>query len=175
MSLFSFHSNDFIALDLETTGLSPTNDRIVQISLVYFHNGKEKKNYTSYVKTDRKVSKAAYNVNHISPLKLKFAPSEDKVYKEVVKFIDKNKHSTIVAHNASFDSRFLNNTLQRMGYSVDLDYTDTLSLARRNVEGVPNYKLDTLCEYFEIELDHAHDAYSDAKACGELYIKLSGK
>ena len=79
--------------------------------------------------------------------------------------------ATLVAHNIEFDSRFLKKQSKPLDYIYDNPMMDTLAIAREVVYGVANYKLNTLCDKFEIPLVH-HRAYNDAYATAQLFIEI---
>ena len=77
----------------------------------------------------------------------------------------------IVAHNASFDMNFLANTLERLGFSGNLYYIDTLDLARTYLK-LPNNKQTTIAEYFNIPIGNVHRAGDDALVCGKILTNI---
>lgn len=78
----------------------------------------------------------------------------------------------ICAHNASFDVKFIANTLMRMGYSGHIKYIDTLGLARKYIKTTPNHKQPTIAQYFKIVNRNEHRASDDALTCGKILLKL---
>ena len=102
---------------------------------------------------------------------IKSAPSEGEAYKNLIEFLGDalQKKTAICAHNARFDLDFLAETFKRIGYNADIRYIDTLSLSRRFVKGLVNYKQDTVAEYFSLYNSNAHRAVSDAETCGSIF------
>lgn len=164
----------YIAFDTETTGLSAQRDRIIELGAVLFENGEAVQMFRSLVNCHKKVPASASAVNHITNEMVQQAPEEETVYRDFVRFMgDALAQETIIcAHNASFDMRFLTETLRRLGYSAQIRYVDTLSLSRKMVKGLPNYKQCTVCGHFGIDNENAHRACDDAKACGEILWEL---
>lgn len=164
----------FIAVDVETTGLSPTSDRIVELGAVVFTDGQPTERFSSLVNPGKSVSPSASAVNHITNDMLRAAPAEDIVYPRFIDFLGKALHGEVImcAHNASFDFGFLANTLSRLGYSGKLRYVDTLNLARRYIPGLDNYKQCTLEDYFSFENSASHRAVSDAENCGCILAEI---
>lgn len=78
----------------------------------------------------------------------------------------------MVAHNASFDCRFLCREAQAAGYTFNHEVFDTLTFARRVLPGLPSYKLTELTELLGISQSDAHRAWCDAEATARLYILL---
>lgn len=77
----------------------------------------------------------------------------------------------LIAHNAPFDMGVLAKCMRDYGIFWDFqkNYACTCSIGRKYIKGIPDHKLDTMCEYLGIELDH-HNAGSDARACAQLML-----
>lgn len=166
--------NCFIAFDVETTGLSPNSDRIVEVGAVIFLNGAVHKSFSSLVNPNLSISKAASAVNHITNEMLTTAPSEKEVYSKLTQFLGEALCGKIVmcAHNAKFDFDFLCNTLSRLGFDANIEYVDTLSLARKYLHGLDNYKQRTIEDYLGLVNPSSHRAASDAENCGHILFHL---
>lgn len=164
----------YIAFDVETTGLNSYIDRIIEIGAVIFENQIPIKEFGTLVNPKIKIPSAATAVNHITNDMIATAPNEKEVYADLVKFLgDALKEETIIcAHNAKFDMGFLSETLMRLGYNADIIYVDTLSISRRMVFGIENYKQPTLASHFGIVNEQEHRAVSDAKTCGYILLNL---
>ena len=169
----------FIAFDVETTGLSPTSDRIVELGAVLFENGEVSKTFSSLVNPGIPIPRAASAVNHITNSMLSNAPSEEEIYPQLLDFLGEAIRSTtssdtiaMCAHNADFDFKFLSNTLSRLGISASMKYIDTLRLSREYLHGLPNYKQSTLEAHFGLTNPEAHRAVHDAENCGRILIHL---
>ena len=164
----------FIAFDVETTGLSPTIDRIVEIGAVLFVDGKPVDSFSTLVNPQIKISESASAVNHITNNMLATDPSEEEVYPRLAVFLGKSLKGTIIfcAHNAKFDFDFLCNTLSRLGYDANIRYVDSLGLSRKYVKGLENYKQNTVAEFFGLTNRNAHRASSDAEICGGILCGL---
>ncbi len=110
---------EFIALDLETTGLWAAADRIVEIAAVRFREtGATVDTFESLVNPERLVSLGAYAVHGISDQELAGAPRACDVLPELLAFLGDPEYSALVAHNASFDAGFLGSELNRAGLGV---------------------------------------------------------
>ena len=167
----------YIAFDTETTGLSSYSDRIIEVGAVLFEDGKIKKDYCSLIKVDRSVPASATSVNHITDAMLSQAPSEKEVYNNLMNFFgDAMERKTIIcAHNATFDMKFISETFKRLGYSGEISYVDTLSLSRRYIRGLYNYKQNTVAEHLGLRNKCAHRAVSDAELCGKILWNILGR
>ena len=165
-----------IILDTETTGLDPASgDRIVEIGCVVAqHHIPTGETYHVYVNPERDMPIEAFNVHGLSEEFL----SEKPVFAEVVAaFLEFIGDSQLVIHNASFDMKFLNAELKRLGFPVlPMERsTDTVALARRTFPGA-QASLDALCRRFEIDLSRRekHGALLDAELLAEVYLQLRG-
>jgi len=159
----------YIAFDVETTGLSPYADRIIELGAVLFEKGVHVKKYGTLVNAKVSIPASATAINNISNEMIKNAPSEEVVYSSLIDFLgDALQEKTVIcAHNAKFDLDFLSQTLMRLGYDANIYYVDTLSLSRNLIKGLENYKQDTVAAQFDIYNDNAHRAESDAEICGK--------
>lgn len=165
--------NEYIAFDIETTGLNRTNDRIIEIGAVLYQNGQISNKYGTLIHSVNHIPQSASRVNHITDEMLLNAPSEEQAYLEIIDFM-KNAISgdvPLVAHNASFDISFLKNTLERLGYNGNLKYIDTLTLSKKELD-LCNYKQQTVADFFGIDNKNAHRALDDAETCGMIFAKL---
>jgi DNA polymerase III epsilon subunit family exonuclease len=164
----------FIAFDVETTGLYPDSDRIVELGAVLFEGGEPTQTLSTLLNPHVPISSAASRVNHITNAMLQAAPSEEEAVASLVDFVgDALEGETVfVAHNARFDMGFLSATLGRLGYGAEISYVDTLKLARSYVRGVANYKQPTLAAHFGVVNRAEHRAATDAETCGLILLRL---
>lgn len=164
----------YIAFDVETTGLSPHTDRIIEVGAVLFEDGVAVKRFGSLVNAKVKIPAAASAVNHITDLMIEMAPSESEVYFGLVDFLGDalEEKTPICAHNANFDMKFLSETLARLGYNAKINYVDTFSLSKKLIKGLVNYKQDTVAAHFNVHNNEAHRALSDAEVCGNIFFNL---
>lgn len=164
----------YVAFDVETTGLSSKKDRIIEVGAILFENGRVVDTYSSLVNPEIKIPKEATAINHITHGMVKKAPTEDIVCRELVKFLGNALHeqTLICAHNAEFDMSFISQALMRQGYDAQILYLDTLSLSRKTIPGLPNYKQTTVAKHLNIKNKKEHRAISDAEVCGEILWKL---
>ena len=165
----------FVAFDTETTGLSSDYDVIIELGAIRYIDCKAKESFSELVNEGVAVPYDAQVVNHISTEMLQHNGIEPEIaYSRFVSFIDDILHgdTIICAHNASFDLAFLTKTLERLGYSGNIHYVDTLALTRKYIKNLPDYKQETVADYFGIHNRNAHRAVTDAEVCGQLLIKL---
>ena len=172
-SVSSELQNRYIAFDVETTGLSSCSDRIVELGAVIIENGQIVSKYSTLVNPGCPIPFSATQVNHITNDMLRSAPIETQVYPSFVNYLgDALQGKTIIcAHNATFDMGFLSATLERLGYSGNIRYVDTLSLSRKRLS-LDNYKQHTIADHYGFVNLNSHRAESDAEICGKILWEL---
>lgn len=156
----------YVVFDLETTGFSPRFDEVTEIGAVKIRDGRIVDRFSTFVNPMQPIPPRVVELTHITNDMVAGADPIDVVLPRFEEFID---DSILVAHNASFDSRFIE--FRRKG-KVPYATIDTLLLARSLDIQVKNYKLGTLAKRFGINLQGAHRAVNDAEATAELFIQL---
>lgn len=158
----------FYVLDLETTGISPETDRIVEIAVVHVTpQGTIDREFSTLVNPGCDVGPT--HVHGITNQMVANAPTFDQVAPYVYAMI---AGAPVVAHNAPFDVPLLTNELMRSGlhtFGDPLPRIDTIELAKKYLT-LPNYRLGTCCKLLGIDLEHAHCALDDTRACAQLFI-----
>ena len=164
---------DYIVLDLETTGAKPSACRIMEIGAYRISGGRIVDEFVTLVNPQMRIPPFVAQLTGISDSMVKDAPLFAEVAADWLRFADT---AVIVAHNASFDVRFINHELSRLypGRRMANPHLCTLSLSRSALPELPNYRLSTLAEHFTIELRHRHRAGDDALATAEVFIRLLG-
>ena len=117
-----------IVIDFETTGLSPGQDRAIEVAAVLVHNGKIQDRFQTLMNPGKRVSSFIESYTGISNAMLKDAPSNDKAMKELMSFVGK---TPLVAHNASFDKRFLDAELKLSSSKYSGSFACSMLAARR--------------------------------------------
>jgi DNA polymerase-3 subunit epsilon len=165
-------SNRFAVIDFETTGMSPNSgDRITEVAIVIVEAGKVVDQYDSLVNTGKSIPYQIQNLTGITNQMVADAPPASEIIPEIHEFVG---NSTLVAHNASFDSRFFHAEMYKSGISVNVDFVCTLLLSRRLYPSLANHKLATLAQHHRIEFKgKSHRALADALVTAELFIKIS--
>lgn len=158
--------NDITVLDFETTGFSPVENEIIQIGAIKYRNELEVGRFSCYVKPLNPIPPKITKITGITNKMVAEAPFIENVLDDLKQFLE---NETIVAHNASFDMKFLLENFDRHG----IDYKryrviDTLSLARQQISETPNHKLPTLKKFLNIEAE-SHDALADCEVTAKLY------
>ena len=165
-----------IVLDTETTGLSPNKgDRVVEIGCVELINHVPTENtFQVYLNPERDMDEGAQRVHGLTNEFLLDKPKFSEIAEEFISYIGESK---IIAHNASFDMKFINAELRwadRTPLPKD-QALDTLAIARRKFPGSPA-SLDALCRRFGIDsFDRTlHGALLDSEILAQVYLELIG-
>jgi DNA polymerase-3 subunit epsilon len=165
-----------ICFDTETTGLDPKDGhRVVEIGCVEIINKvRTGKTFHVYVNPERDMPNEAFRIHGLSGEFLKDKPTFDKVAQDFIGFVDGAK---LIAHNASFDMKFINHHLR--GCDLEIierrNVIDSLEIARQKFPGAGN-SLDALCKRFGVDLSRRtkHGALLDAELLADIYIELLG-
>lgn len=161
---------NFIAFDLETTGIKPKEDRIVEIGAVLFEGSRAVKGYGTLVDPGVPIPSEASAVNRITDAMVLGKPKVAEVLADFANFCG---DLPLVAHNAPFDFKFLLEDIQLHRAAAPTGVVlDTLPLARKIFPGLPNYKLGTLVRHFGFPSGTFHRAEEDSAYCGLLFDTL---
>ena len=162
---------DYVAFDLETTGLSPMTDGIIEISAVKVKGGKMTDSFSTLVNPGRRIPAAATRVNGITDEMVKDAPMLREALEQFLVFIG---DQILVGHNIhSFDMGFLNHAMEELYQkSLSNDYIDTLYMARRCLKELPRHRLVDLAAHFHISTEGAHRALNDCVMNQKCYEKM---
>ncbi len=160
----------FTVVDIETTGLSKTSDRITEVAAVKLYKGKIIDEFHSLVNPEKHIPSFITRLTGIDDKMVKDSPTINPVIKNFIDFLEDD---IIVAHNATFDYGFLSYNAY-LHHNVQLwnKKVCTRKLANRLIPQLPSKKLACLCEHFSIENDQAHRAMSDVKATTEIFLRF---
>ncbi|MFA1641380.1 PolC-type DNA polymerase III [Chryseomicrobium imtechense] len=166
----SLEHAEFIVFDVETTGLSATYDKIIELAAVKIRDGNIVDKFERFVNPHQTLSATTIELTGITDDMVKDAPELAQVTKEFHEFIGSG---IVVAHNASFDMGFLYEAYRQSGVETfDHPVIDTLELARFLHPEMKNHRLGSLAKKFNIELTQAHRAIYDCEATGYLLLHL---
>lgn len=169
-------TREYLAFDLETTGLHAGRDRVVEVGAVRFDaSGRELARFESLINPQRPMSPGAQAVNGISDDDLADAPLACEVFPRFLAFVGDPAGVRMLAHNASFDAGFLGMELTRLGLDpAGHLVTDTLALARSRLPYLSNHRLDTLAQKLKLAVGQPHRALFDSVRVKELWLALGG-
>ena len=159
----------FVVFDIETTGFSAVNDRIIEIGAVKVENGMITEKFSEFVNPERPIPFEIEKLTSINDRMVEDAPNISVI---LPKFMDFCGGSVLVAHNADFDTGFIRHNCEVLGLPYDYTYVDTLGIARSFLEGMKNYKLDTVVEAMGCTLANHHRAVDDAGATADVFVRF---
>jgi len=168
----------FVAFDTETTGLSPADDRIVEIAAIAFGpDGTETGTFEQLVDPGIPIPPALTAIHGIDDAMVAGRPGIEEVLPEFIRFVGK---AVLLAHNASYDIAMLMVPLLRMDAATapappGNPVLDTCGLARAAFPGAPNYRLVTIAGRLGIPMERAHRAMSDVATCKALFMRALGR
>lgn len=158
---------DYIVLDLETTGLSPARDSIIEVAAVKYIDGEEREAFDTLINPGYRISPMITGLTGITNADLADAPALDCVLPQLMDFLSAY---TVVGHNLNcFDKQFLKAAYSTLGADFQNPTLDTLPLSRKAFPGLPSYKLTTLKEHFSINVSVSHRALPDVYVTAELF------
>ncbi len=164
---------DFIAFDLETTGLSPAFNHIVEVGAVRFSfDGTELGRMQELVNPGSPIPAEVTKVHGITDEMVSSAPSIKEVLKQFFEFIDSD-NTILIAHNASFDVSFLSHSVTKTGLPIPENMViDNLMLARYRVKNVESYRLDSLARHYDVANTTDHRALSDSIVLKSVFLNV---
>ena len=156
----------YIAFDVETPNCA--NNRMSAIGLAVVQDGEITEEFYSLVNPEAHFDRFNINLTGITPEMAAEAPAFPELWEELEPLMDSG---LLVAHNAPFDMSVLAKCLRDYGirWHPRVEYVCTCRMGRRLLPGLPNHRLNTLCDYLELDLDH-HHAGSDSRACGGILL-----
>lgn len=162
-------TDDYICVDIETTGLNPKTDRIIEIGAVRVRKGNITESFESFAAPGRKLEERITELTGITDEMLFDAPEGREVIR---KFLDFAGDDILVGHSVLFDYSFLKKAAVNEKLTFERQGIDTLKLARKYLPELESRSLGALCKHYQIA-HQAHRALADAVATAKLYQKLA--
>lgn len=157
----------YVVVDLETTGLSPENDRILEIGAVRLEEGKITQSFQTMIRCKREIPELVWNLTGITKEMCEEGMEEKEALEEFLRFAGEDP---LIGHNLLFDFKFLKWSFARHGIVFDRQGMDTLKIARMCLPELPSKKLESLCSNYQIHQKRHHRALDDASATAELFL-----
>ena len=159
----------YVALDLETTGLNPSRDRILEIGAVKIVEGEEREVLSTLVNPGREVTPRIQELTGITSEMASTGMEYQAAVKRLVEFCE---DLPIMGHNILFDYSFVKRAAVNYGLSFEKEGVDTLKIARKLLPDLEHRSLEYLCAYYEIPQKQHHRAEEDARSAKCLYERL---
>lgn len=158
--------DEYVVLDLETTGLDPAYDEIIEIAAIKYANGEKISEFTTLVKPENRIDEYITELTGITNEMVKDAPKIEKVLPDLMNFLG---DSVIIGHNANFDINFLyDNNMLCLNEPFTNDFIDTMRISRRLFKDI-RHRLVDLANEFKISADVQHRAMADCDVTQKVY------
>lgn len=159
----------YIVLDLETTGLSPQQDRILEIGALKIEEDQITDRYQTLINPDLQIS---YAVQRLTGITQAMAEQGEKPERGIGDFLDFCGDLPLLGHNILFDYSFVRYGAAALGRKFEKEGTDTLKIARKFLPNLESRSLESLCRHYRIVQEHAHRAMDDALSTWRLFQSL---
>ncbi len=159
-------SDETVVFDIETTGFSPVNDRIIEIGAVKVREGKITERFSAFVNPGKPIPFRIEQLTGINDAMVLDAPGIEEV---LPRFLDFCGDAVLAAHNAGFDMSFIKENVRRAGILKEFTYLDTMGIARLLLPGQAKHTLDAVAKTLHISLENHHRAVDDAECTAEMY------
>lgn len=162
--------NNYVVVDLETTGLSANWDEIIEMAILKIENGVIVDSYSTLIKPNNEINEYVTELTGITNEMVKDAPLIKDVLPQFIKSLE---NQVIIGHNVNFDINFLKRYCFFSDIKLHIDqYCDTLFLSRRLIKHLDHYRLKDLVEYFNIEKGIEHRSLNDCLNTYKVYEQL---
>ena len=159
----------YVVFDIETTGFSPVNNRIIEIGAVKVKEGQILDRYSTFVNPGVPIPYEIEKLTSITDAMVEDAPGIEEVLPQFLAFCE---DCVMVAHNAAFDMGFITENAARQGLPLDATSVDTMVISRVLLPHQNKHTLDALCKVFDISLENHHRAVDDAEATAHIFLKF---
>ncbi len=162
-------ADDFVVFDIETTGFSPVNNRIIEIGAVKVCGGRVVDRFSTFVNPKVPIPFEIEKLTGITDHDVMDAPEIEEVLPKFLAFCE---GCVLVAHNASFDMSFIMENAGRQGYPTEFTYVDTVGIARVLLPNQAKHTLDAVAKTLNISLENHHRAVDDAECTSLIFLKF---
>ena len=164
-------TEEFVAFDLETTGLNSREDKIIEIGAVIMKDGKEVDRFQTFVDPHQKLQDITIELTGITDKMVKGAPSIEEVLPQFIEFVGDR---VLVAHNADFDTGFIRTACAKQDLPYSFTSVDTLALSMVLMTELKRYKLNLIADALNLPEFNHHRAADDAVTCGLIMSRYIG-
>ena len=161
---------DFVVFDIETTGFSPVNNKIIEIGAVKIRQGEITDRFSVFVNPGVPIPFEIEKLTSINDSMVMDAPPIEVILPQ---FLDFCQDAVLVAHNANFDMSFIMENAKRQGISRKFTFVDTLGIARVLLTHQAKHTLDAVAKTLSIPLENHHRAVDDAECTAHIFLKFS--
>lgn len=159
----------YVVFDLETTGFSAVEDKIIEIGAVKVQNGEIIDSFSTFVNPGVPIP---FDITNLTSITDEMVMDADRIEIILPKFLEFCNDAVLVAHNAGFDVGFIEQNCKRLSLQGKFTYVDTVALARVLLPTLSKYKLNIVAKALGISLENHHRAVDDAGATAEIFVKF---
>ena len=159
----------YVVFDLETTGFSSKNDKIIEIGAVKIKNGVIVDNFSEFVNPRRPIPYKIIELTGINDDMVRDAEGIEDILPRFLEFIG---DSVVVAHNAAFDCSFISKNCNDLGLDFNPTIVDTVPLCRFLYPELKSVKLNIVAKHLGVKLESHHRAVDDAEATAQIFVKF---
>ena len=160
---------DYVVFDIETTGFSPVNNRIIEIGAVKVSDGEIVDRFSTFVNPDVPIPFEIEKLTSIRDEDVMDSPQIDVILPQFLQFCE---GCIMVAHNAGFDMSFIMENCRRLGYPQEFTYVDTVGISRVLLKNQSKHTLDAVAKTLGISLENHHRAVDDAECTAHIFVKF---
>lgn len=160
---------DFVVFDIETTGFSPVNNRIIEIGAVKVSKGEVTERYSAFVNPEVPIP---FEIEKLTGIRDDMVMEAPLITKILPQFLEFSKGCVLAAHNAGFDMSFIIENARKQGLNTEFTYLDTVGLARVLLPHQAKHTLDAVAKTLGISLENHHRAVEDAEATAHIFVKF---
>ncbi len=167
--------SQYAIVDIETTGLSPSTEKITEIAILIHDGTKVTETFSTLINPEMKIP---YRITQMTGINNRMVEDAPKFYEVAKKIVEITEDRIIVGHNVRFDYGFIRSEYKSLGYEYQRQTLDTIKLCRKLIPGQPSYGLGNLCKSLKIDNHARHRAEGDALATTrlfELLLSLEGE
>ena len=159
----------YVVFDIETTGFSAENDRIIEIGAVRVEHGEITDKFSTFINPQIPIP---FEIEKLTGINDDMVIGEPLVEEVLPRFLQFCEGAAMVAHNAGFDMSFIRRNSERLGLPCSFTVVDTVALARVLLPNLSRYKLDTVAKALDVSLENHHRAVDDAGCTAEIFVKF---
>ncbi|MBR3280790.1 MAG: 3'-5' exoribonuclease [Clostridia bacterium] len=162
---------DYTVVDIETTGMSPNYNKILEISAIKVRGGKEVDTFSKLINPHENIP---YFISNLTGITTKMALDEGEELEDVlIGFKDFLQDDIILGHNVNFDVNFLyDNFCEVLDEPLTNDFVDTLKISRKLLPKLDHHRLDDLTDYYGIKARNKHRALNDCDLTNKVYKNM---
>lgn len=171
-SLKSKASSDYVVIDVETTGVDYDCDRIIEVGLLKISQDQIVDQFQCFVKCEKDIPEAVTKLTGITNEMIKSQGiTEEEAFEQIQKFVG---NDLIVGYHVQFDVNFIQRMCERTGKNMVIKKTkDVLQMARRKIDDLENFRLETVAAHFSLDTTTMHRALEDCMLTYRIYLELN--